>query len=218
VLIVNNDYTNYDFDADYFQFLSVGQVEGRNEFQNADIVAFLPAVNPEPDVAQLLNALLPGYDSDEDYVVDKAIQSLGRGNIRNHGTDSEMLAIVSTSKLAEKISARMQHYPRVDLGVTERLGNYTFWSYNKAREMEIVRTADDDKEINRDYQRKFLENPINKRLNVLRKTRSVLRKKMTLAETDERRAEITTRLSEIEKEIEHALWERDAQKRLQASK
>lgn len=218
VLIVNNDYTNYDFDADYFQFLSVGQVEGRNEFQHADIVAFLPAVNPEPDVAQLLNALLPGYDSDEDYVVDKAIQSLGRGNIRNHDTDSEMLAIVSTTKLAEKIAARMQHYPHVDTNVTERLGNYAFWSYNKAREMEIVRTADDEKEINRDYQRRFRENPLNRELDLLRKKRSAWKRKMTIATTDERRAEVIAKLEEVENEIKKALVQRDKQKQWCVSK
>lgn len=212
VLIVNNDYTSYNFDPDYFQFLSVGQVEGRNEFQDANIVAFLPAVNPEPYVAQLLNALLPGYEPDEDYVVDKAIQSLGRGNIRNHNTDSEMLAVVSTRKLADKIAARMQHYPRVDAAVTERLGNYSFWSYNRARELETIRNADDERQINRDRQRRFRENPVNKELDRLRKSRSSWKRKLQTAETAERKEAVNTRLAEVEAEIQKLLIQRDAEK------
>ncbi|QBX06794.1 hypothetical protein H1O16_gp381 [Burkholderia phage BcepSaruman] len=136
VVVVNKEYLSHAFNRKYYHHLSVGAVEGRNEFMHSNVVAFLAAINPPPLLDQLLTALLPDYDVAEDYVVDKAIQSLGRGNIRNHNTKKRMLAIVSTMGLAEKVRARMHNYPKIAVDTTEALGSMHRWSYNGATAQE----------------------------------------------------------------------------------
>jgi len=132
VIIVNKDFQKYELDEKYFRYMDIGKVEGNNAHQHANVVAFLGAINPTPLLAQLMRILMPHYDADEDYVVDKAIQSIGRGNIRNHHSSEEMLAVVSTTGLAKRISKRMRSHPRVATDVTKKLGNFVPWNRNAA--------------------------------------------------------------------------------------
>jgi hypothetical protein len=136
VLFVNEDFRGYKYDTDLFEYLSHAKAEGRNDFQESNLIVFLAAVNPRPELARVLDVLLRDldYNSDEDYVVDRAIQCLGRGNVRNHNAkDAKMLVIVPTRGLAYRIKNRMGGHPKVLDAYTEKLGNYFTWNYASSR-------------------------------------------------------------------------------------
>lgn len=119
-----------------FRKFSTGRVEGRNDFIGTNAVVFLAGVNPDPVMRSLMQAYMPEYDPQQDYVVAKTIQSLGRGNMRNHESKDAMLAIVPTLGLAKMIHKRMNHFPILDHETMETLGNYAEWSVNNARSEE----------------------------------------------------------------------------------
>lgn len=119
-----------------FRKFSTGRVEGRNDFIGTNAVVFLAGVNPDPVMRSLMQAYMPEYDPQKDYVVAKTIQSLGRGNMRNHESKAAMLAIVPTLGLAKMIHKRMNHFPILDYETMETLGNYAEWSANNARSEE----------------------------------------------------------------------------------
>lgn len=135
-IIVNKGYDKHKLNPDHFQYLDLGRVEGTNAYRDSNVVAFLAAVNPDKPLERLLQALLPKYDARQDFVVDKAIQSIGRGCIRNHLSEEPMIAVVPTLGLAELICARMSHLPIVDRNWMEKLGSYTPWSVQHLRSEE----------------------------------------------------------------------------------
>ena len=198
-------------DDKLFRPLSTGLAEGRNDFQAANVVCFLAAINPNPVLARLLDALLKhqGYDSDEDFVVDKAIQCIGRGNIRSHREKDrlkKMLAIVPSQWLADRIYARMNQAPTIRYNDIGRLGNYTIWNGNKKRKVPVVNT-DPTKVLEHHKQKakarviKHLENPINKQLNTLRVAKRYWSKK-------EQTTEVQTKLTYIQGSIDALLAKR----------
>jgi hypothetical protein len=144
ILFINEDRTA-DYDDNLFVSISTGKAEGNNRYKKCSAVCFLAAINPEKDVSRVLRAVLKDYDPDEDYVVDKAVQCIGRGNIRLHEAKEDMLAIVSTRYLATKISERMNDSPTILSKETRRLGDYVMWSLNDARVAGTNRLDDKDK-------------------------------------------------------------------------
>lgn len=214
IMFVNKDYEKalVGMDDRLFKALSTGIAEGRNDFQSSNTVCFLAAINPKPVLGRVLDALLKhqGYDSDEDYVVDKAIQCIGRGNIRSHKTADrikKMLAIVPNQWLAERIYARLNDAPTIRYSDIARLGNYTIWNGNKKR--KAVEIAEDPKKVldnarqkNKARVEKHLENPINKQLNTLRSSKSYWAKK-------EQTKDVKKKLKEITVKIDKLLAERD---------
>ncbi len=136
VLFTNlKDMGKVRYDENLFSPLSIGKAEGRNEFHEYSAVAFFPAVNPDPQESHVLRTLLPDYNPDEDYIVDKAIQCIGRGNIRNHKADGKkMLAIVSTTHLADRLLQRMAQGAKVYDPEEFFTGPvYTFWDHAAAK-------------------------------------------------------------------------------------
>jgi hypothetical protein len=215
VMFVNSDRTKAlaGMDAATFKFMSTGEAEGRNEFQAANVVCFLAAINPNPMLGRVLNALLKhqGYDSDEDFVVDKAIQCIGRGNIRSHKKADrikKMLAIVPSQWLAERIYARLNEAPIIRYKDIEKLGNYTIWNGNKKRKAEEV--ASDPKKVliqvrqqNKARVDKHLENPINRQLSNLRSLRTRWSKK-------EQTVEVQKKLKQLQNDIDILVTQRIA--------
>jgi hypothetical protein len=109
-----------------YHFLSIGKVEGQNDYRDRCTMCFLAAVNPQPELAEVLKLIMPDYNPDEDHVVDKAIQALGRGNIRDPFSTDPMLAIVATAGLAHKIQNKLDNIPQIDKSWIEKLGNYVY--------------------------------------------------------------------------------------------
>lgn len=196
LIILNKDFEHYTHSCHELNYLSLGKVEGRNDFQNSNVVAFLAAVNPEPTLLRLLNVILPDYAAEEDYVVDKAIQSLGRGNIRKHNCNDAMLAIVSTRRLAERIAARMRNQPVIEYPIMDKLGGYTLWSYREALKKENLQKSD-----NKDRHERYNSKPYQKEINSLRSKRWEWRKKLVDGISRDRKKEIDAKLVEIEAEI-----------------
>jgi hypothetical protein len=203
ILILNNDFVeDYKEQAEAlrYQMLSIGKVEGRNDFQKSNVVAFLSAVNPEPVLGRLLKALLEDYEVEEDYVVDKAIQAIGRGNIRNHASNKKMLAIVPTYDLAKRIWKRMGSKPHLSTEVMKKLGDYTFWSLNAA--MKEERTEEQRREKKRELQKSSREDATVRALNMLMNRRARRRGLLTRADDENRKNELLVELIELEKQIE----------------
>lgn len=101
-----------------FDYVNHADVIGLNDYKERNVVAFLAATNPTPDISAVLKMLLSGtdYDCDKDFTVTKAIQCIGRGNVRDQRSDEFMLAIVPTRGLAEKIQEQLggaEHGPKI---------------------------------------------------------------------------------------------------------
>jgi hypothetical protein len=133
LLFLNKDFEDkVHVDEALFERLNHAKTVGENKWSGSNAVAFLAAVNPSPHMLRLLRARLGhlGYDPHEDFIVDKVIQSAGRGNIRTPGIKDRMLIVVPTENLAQRISERMKEAPEILSDVTEALGNYISWNHN----------------------------------------------------------------------------------------
>lgn len=117
---------------------------GSNDYMESNAVFYLTAVNAHPVVADVLDMLAvskrrlpPGvnqYDSNQDYVVDSALQCLGRGCVRDHSSPERkpMLVVVPTVQLAEYLKAaltvrlnggkKVEFSPTVDYRFVEKIG------------------------------------------------------------------------------------------------
>jgi hypothetical protein len=210
VAMLNNDaaQAGYVASPQHFHTLSIGEVEGRNEFANSNVVCFLASINPDPIVSRLLNAMLgeTGYDADEDYIVDKCIQGIGRGNIRDHNSPAEMLAIVPTIGLAERIKERMKGCPFIDYRVV-RSKQMTYWNFNEAVSEE---DTEPQSVKNSRRQKEYLKNPLNAELAKLRKLRSKVKNQLAKAATPEKEARYENRLKELAALIAEQTEFRDA--------
>lgn len=195
VMIVNKDYGRRAVDPVLFDHMEVGRVEGRNDKQGANMVAFLAAINPDEMLRNLLSVLLPDYDADEDYIVDKAVQSVGRGNIRDHRSKQKMLAIVPTSKLAEALCKRMGDAPQIAYSVTEKLGFYTPYTKNKAAAAYAAEVGDDEPDRKKRFAAK-----VGSAYRQIVNARSRTRKKL---ETDPDNVKLQEKVADLD-----AQWER----------
>ncbi|WP_143136575.1 hypothetical protein [Burkholderia ubonensis] len=209
VAMLNNDATQRGYCANpsSFDTLSIGEIEGRNEFSKSNVVCFLASINPDPIVSRLLNTMLgsTGYDADEDYVVDKCIQGIGRGNVRDHQCHAEMLAIVPTIGLAERLKERMKLYPMIDYSLVKSKG-ITYWNFNEAlseeeREPESKQSARRQKE--------YLKDPFNAELGRLRNLRAQAKRQLAAAKTPEKISKYENRISELTEKIGTATAERN---------
>ncbi|WP_155674913.1 DEAD/DEAH box helicase family protein [Burkholderia stagnalis] len=207
LLIANNDEMKERRPEGDFVTLSVGSVEGRNDFQHLDCVSFLAAINPDPFVCQVLNDLLSetGYDAHEDYVVDKAIQSLGRAKIRNRASNDPVLAIVATKGLAVRIATRMQGYPRIDLDPMNDRGALEPWTPMEAAKKQ--RIADGD---TRSRKERYLDSGSNKEIESARAQRSKASKKLKDATTDEQRTKAQANIDRWQSVLDDLLARRAA--------
>ncbi|QBQ74573.1 DNA/RNA helicase [Burkholderia phage BcepSauron] len=145
LLFINESHREkYEYNRKMMRFMSHARAPGINKYMGCNAVVFHAAINPWPQLGRLLQFLLgrphedgtPGYDPDEDYVVDRAIQCLGRGNIRDHDSESPMLAIVPTLGLAEKLHHRYNHAPTLMHQAMINRGEYMMWNYNKFKQAQ----------------------------------------------------------------------------------
>ena len=160
LLFINDCFQDVEYDKKVFEYLSHAKAEGRNDFMSANVVAFLASINPRPELARVLKLKLrdTGYDPDEDFVVDRAVQCLSRGNVRDPNSENFLYVIVTTVGLAYRIKDRMSDVPEVKSSFVEKLGNYQFWCYtrpkssgerkSRARKPKIL-TSQEQKELNK---------------------------------------------------------------------
>lgn len=211
LLMVNKDYKDSvavpESDLRYFD---VGKVEGRNDFIKCNLIVFLAGINPAPALKDVMSIEIPEYDPDDDYVVDKAIQCLGRGNIRDHASKAPMLAIVATSYLAERIADRMGDQPRIDMSYCKRLGSYTVWNTQEARNIRrhSERSKLSSKELtalmksaNKERNDVYLADPVNNELNKLRNNLNYYKKNPPKTEKGKRKmAELELKIATLSKQ------------------
>jgi hypothetical protein len=209
LLLVNKDYRDAipvpDSDLRYFD---VGKVEGRNDFIKCNMVVFLAGINPAPALKDVMAIEIPNYNPDDDYVVDKAIQCLGRGNIRDHASKEPMLAIVATSYLAERIADRMGDQPRIDMSYCKRLGSYTVWNTQEAKNLRrhVDRGKLSAKELaalmrsaNKKKNELYLADPINNELNRLKNSLNYyLKKPPTTEKGRKKKAELENKIRALQ--------------------
>jgi hypothetical protein len=167
-----------------FDTLGLGMVEGRNDFQDCTVVAFHAAVNPEDDV------------------VDKSIQSIGRGIIRNRNVGTPMLAIVPTVGLAERIKARMGDHPVLDTKPMKELGSYSYWAYNRAVSIESA-------EDGLDAKLRYIAKPLNKDIQSAQVRRSQARASLKKATTDDQRAKAQADVDKWQATLDGLIARRD---------
>jgi hypothetical protein len=178
LLFVNKKNEDVKRNKKLLRIVSIGKAEGNNGYAKSNLVVFLAAVNPVPQICTVLGALLPRYDPDEDYVIDKANQCIGRGNIRNHDSDDKMLAIVSTLGMAKALGQLMEGAPEIRVDIMKKLGNYVTWSSNSSRAEESLdrskfKTREEKSQSqNRLNQQRYSSNPLNRQLASLRKKRA----------------------------------------------
>jgi len=199
LLFVNSD-REPKYDTEIFSKLSIGKAEGNNNYLKRNVVAFLAAVNPEKEIAHLLETVLNGYNPDLDYVIDKAIQCIGRGNIRNHKSKKYMAAIVPSLELAESIVNCMEGAPALELRWARKLGDYVIWSWQRATSAEIKQLgyrAVLEKQNARS--RKFRSNPLNKELANLRSYRSIYKRRGNLEKVMELESKIQALIDQRDK-------------------
>lgn len=208
LLLVNKEQESYGVNPQVFDRLSHAKAEGRNDFQTCNVVAFLAAINPPPTLARLLNILLGhhGYDADEDHVVDKAIQCIGRGNIRNHESTAPMLAIVSSLGLANKVVARMEGSNVLTNGAAG-VPEYRAWdgyaaSRAKAAARREQQTAEERRAVESEYNKKRYSDPDALALKKLRAQRTYWRKTLAAATTKDKRVAASAKLAELDKDID----------------
>jgi hypothetical protein len=210
LLFLNKNDEDVSTSKRLFTKVSLGKAEGNNGYQSSNLVVFLAAVNPTPQTSTILNAIIPEYDADEDYVIDKAVQCIGRGNIRNHDSDEKMLAIVSTMKMAESIARQMNHAPIIRRDITKKLGNYVTWTTNLSRAEEAALNGTKKERraaAKRKEWQKIRSDPIASQLNSLRSMRSTAKK-----------AGNEARIQELESSIQALIKERDEQKKWSTKK
>lgn len=88
-------------------------VHGINEYKDSNVVIFLAAINPTPELLRFYNRYLPNYEAEKDHVADAAIQCVCRCALRDPGSDSRVLVIVPDMRIATLLFEKMQNRPRI---------------------------------------------------------------------------------------------------------
>lgn len=104
------------------EWVNHAEARGVNIYSECDVVMFLTSIIPDPVIRKVLAHSTHGirnsqghtYDPDQDYVVDVAIQCLGRGVVRDHYSTKKQLVIVPTLSLAEYIKRSLGGRPVIN--------------------------------------------------------------------------------------------------------
>lgn len=133
LIVTNKNFSSMADDTSLLNVMSLGKVEGRNDFMNTNLVAYLGAINPNPLLRRMLGYFIPAYDPNEDYAGMKTMQAICRGNARDHTSDEKMYAIVPTTGTAEIVATLMDDLPTVLYPFCEDLGDYIPYTGYAAR-------------------------------------------------------------------------------------
>lgn len=111
LLIVNK---KYERDAERlasdYKIIST-QVHGLNKYYQHEVVVFLAAINPTPDLCRFYSTYLPEYNIEKDHVADVCIQCVCRGSVRDTNTSKPTLVVVSDLGIMNHVHEKMFKRP-----------------------------------------------------------------------------------------------------------
>lgn len=175
----------HDADAfDNFELISTS-VHGLNKYSNRNVIAFLAAINPTPDLIRLYRTLLPEYDFEKDHVADICVQCACRLSVRDTEAVEPVLVITPDHRINGLLYDRLYKSPSLgggDLGPKRDMIFFNQRFYfsalkrrDNAKGWEIRKKAIQAKKNSR----RVLSNPNIKQINVINALLSKLRKKQT---------------------------------------
>jgi hypothetical protein len=82
-------------------------VHGLNEYAEHDVVVFLAAVNPSPDLIKFFRIILEKYQFEKDHIADVCVQCVCRSSVRDTSSKTKVLVIVPDMKIADLLRERL---------------------------------------------------------------------------------------------------------------
>lgn len=215
VLVVVNDRNAKYTDTKYPDWLRISSVShGLNKFMSSNTIVFAAALNPEPDLAILYRALLPGYDFTKDHLADSCVQSVTRLCVRD--TDSEVVAyvILPDSAMAELLRQKMLDEPSIVNRAAHDL-NMTALSTLNVRRTRVL-LSEEERQIRRKKSNekksvKWRAEDHNKKLASLRASRSRFKRLLDAAHPDKAKS-FKRKLLEVQERIDNLVSKRNAAK------
>lgn len=111
LLIVNKKYEREaERLAPEYKIIST-QVHGLNKYYQHEVVVFLAAINPTPDLCRFYNTYLPEYHVEKDHVADVCIQCVCRGSVRDANSSKATLVVVSDLGIMKHLHEKMFSMP-----------------------------------------------------------------------------------------------------------
>lgn len=108
------------------------QVHGLNKYYQHDVVVFLAAINPTPDLCRFYRILLKEYDVEKDHVADVCIQCVCRCSVRDTKATKPTLVIVSDLRLMQHLSEKMFNRPTLAMNKSPKRAMISANLYEKA--------------------------------------------------------------------------------------
>jgi hypothetical protein len=96
--------------AKRFEVISTS-VYGLNKYSDRNVIVFLAAINPTPDLIHLYRVLLPEYQFERDHVADVCVQCVCRVSIRDTSNEGQVLVIVPDRRIANLLAERLNGAP-----------------------------------------------------------------------------------------------------------
>lgn len=96
---------------------------GLNAYMERNVLAFLAAINPDPQMIQFYQERLPHYNFSKDHVADVCIQSAGRLSLRDTNSRDKVLVVVSDHYIAQLLYEKMSNRAAIVTDYTTRLGS-----------------------------------------------------------------------------------------------
>jgi hypothetical protein len=93
---------------------------GMNKYRECNVIAYLSANNPTPDMCRLFNILLPLYQPDKDHAADSCIQAVTRLSVREKSATDKVYVILPDMGLAGLVQAKLEDSCSLNLSVIRR--------------------------------------------------------------------------------------------------
>jgi len=96
---------------------------GLNSYSDRNVIAFVAAVNPHPDMIQFYKERLPKYDFEKDHVADVCVQSVCRLSLRDPKSSEKVLVVVPDLAIASLLEEKMFERANVAKEFSVKLGS-----------------------------------------------------------------------------------------------
>lgn len=94
---------------------------GLNKYRECNVIAYLSANNPTPEMCKLFNALLPRYEPDKDHAADSCVQAVTRLSVRESTSSDKVYVILPDMGLAKLVEEKFNNVCRYNSSVTDAL-------------------------------------------------------------------------------------------------
>ncbi|BAG41741.1 hypothetical protein [Ralstonia phage phiRSL1] len=105
-------------EAELLPFMS----HGLNTYKERNVLAFLAAINPAPQLIQFYRERLPNYDFAKDHVADVCNQSVCRLSLRDVKSTESVLVVVPDHSIARLLNEKLFNRATIDTSYVTRLG------------------------------------------------------------------------------------------------